>query len=175
MSNRAMMPCRQHFTSNVSAPMHWWKLVFRGFGIESLGEKVPHAADQCFRIIAVGARIQSCGIAHGLLILERLFVEQQESLASLRFRAKAPSAIKDAAFKRHIEPRQVGGRGEPRSSARAICSRRTQASMQRYKWWYPACLIYLTDGDGCYRDEPSEYPTLWPVTNHPSRTFSEAA
>ena len=28
----------------------------------------------------------------------------------------------------------------------------------------PACLIYLTDGDGCYPDEPSDYPTLWAIT-----------
>jgi predicted metal-dependent peptidase len=28
----------------------------------------------------------------------------------------------------------------------------------------PACLIYLTDGDGSYPDEPSEYPTLWAIT-----------
>jgi predicted metal-dependent peptidase len=28
----------------------------------------------------------------------------------------------------------------------------------------PACLIYLTDGDGCYPDEPGEYPTLWAIT-----------
>jgi predicted metal-dependent peptidase len=28
----------------------------------------------------------------------------------------------------------------------------------------PGCLIYLTDGDGCYPDEPSEYPTLWAIT-----------
>ena len=27
-----------------------------------------------------------------------------------------------------------------------------------------ACLIYLTDGDGCYPDEPSDYPTLWAIT-----------
>ena len=30
--------------------------------------------------------------------------------------------------------------------------------------WNPACLIYLTDGDGCYPDEPSDYPTLWAIT-----------
>jgi len=29
----------------------------------------------------------------------------------------------------------------------------------------PACLIYLTDGDGCYPDEPSDYPTLWAITS----------
>ncbi len=28
----------------------------------------------------------------------------------------------------------------------------------------PACLIYLTDGDGVYPDEPSPYPTLWAIT-----------
>jgi predicted metal-dependent peptidase len=28
----------------------------------------------------------------------------------------------------------------------------------------PACLIYLTDGDGIFPDEPSEYPTLWAMT-----------
>jgi len=28
----------------------------------------------------------------------------------------------------------------------------------------PACLIYLTDADGCYPDEPSDYPTLWAIT-----------
>jgi len=28
----------------------------------------------------------------------------------------------------------------------------------------PACLIYLTDGDGVYPDEPSTYPTLWAIT-----------
>jgi len=28
----------------------------------------------------------------------------------------------------------------------------------------PACLIYLTDGDGCFPDEPSDYPTLWAIT-----------
>ena len=28
----------------------------------------------------------------------------------------------------------------------------------------PACLIYLTDGDGCYPDAPSDYPTLWAIT-----------
>ncbi len=28
----------------------------------------------------------------------------------------------------------------------------------------PACLVYLTDGDGCYPDEPSDYPTLWAIT-----------
>ena len=28
----------------------------------------------------------------------------------------------------------------------------------------PACLIYLTDGDGAYPDEPSTYPTLWAIT-----------
>ena len=28
----------------------------------------------------------------------------------------------------------------------------------------PACLIYLTDGDGVYPDEPSAYPTLWAIT-----------
>jgi len=28
----------------------------------------------------------------------------------------------------------------------------------------PACLIYLTDGDGWYPDEPSDYPTLWAIT-----------
>lgn len=28
----------------------------------------------------------------------------------------------------------------------------------------PACLIYLTDGDGCYPDEPADYPTLWAIT-----------
>jgi predicted metal-dependent peptidase len=31
--------------------------------------------------------------------------------------------------------------------------------------WNPACLIYLTDGDGCYPEEPSEYPTLWAITS----------
>jgi predicted metal-dependent peptidase len=30
--------------------------------------------------------------------------------------------------------------------------------------WNPACLIYLTDGDGCYPDEPNDYPTLWAIT-----------
>jgi predicted metal-dependent peptidase len=29
----------------------------------------------------------------------------------------------------------------------------------------PACLVYLTDGDGCYPDEPSDYPTLWAITS----------
>lgn len=28
----------------------------------------------------------------------------------------------------------------------------------------PACLIYLTDADGVYPDEPSPYPTLWAIT-----------
>ncbi len=28
----------------------------------------------------------------------------------------------------------------------------------------PACLIYLTDADGVYPDEPSTYPTLWAIT-----------
>ena len=28
----------------------------------------------------------------------------------------------------------------------------------------PACLIYLTDGDGVYPEEPSAYPTLWAIT-----------
>jgi predicted metal-dependent peptidase len=28
----------------------------------------------------------------------------------------------------------------------------------------PACLIYLTDADGVYPDEPCPYPTLWAVT-----------
>jgi predicted metal-dependent peptidase len=28
----------------------------------------------------------------------------------------------------------------------------------------PACLIYLTDGDGVYPDEPCTYPTLWAIT-----------
>jgi predicted metal-dependent peptidase len=28
----------------------------------------------------------------------------------------------------------------------------------------PACLIYLTDADGVYPDEPSRYPTLWAIT-----------
>jgi predicted metal-dependent peptidase len=28
----------------------------------------------------------------------------------------------------------------------------------------PACLIYLTDGDGVYPERPSEYPTLWVIT-----------
>jgi predicted metal-dependent peptidase len=28
----------------------------------------------------------------------------------------------------------------------------------------PACLIYLTDGDGYFPEEPSEYPTLWAIT-----------
>jgi predicted metal-dependent peptidase len=28
----------------------------------------------------------------------------------------------------------------------------------------PACLIYLTDGEGHFPDEPSEYPTLWAIT-----------
>ena len=28
----------------------------------------------------------------------------------------------------------------------------------------PACLIYLTDGDGVYPEEPSPYPTLWAIT-----------
>jgi predicted metal-dependent peptidase len=32
----------------------------------------------------------------------------------------------------------------------------------------PACLIYLTDGDGCYPDQPSDCPTLWAITT-PSR------
>jgi predicted metal-dependent peptidase len=31
--------------------------------------------------------------------------------------------------------------------------------------WQPACLIYLTDGDGTYPDQPSDYPTLWAITN----------
>jgi predicted metal-dependent peptidase len=31
--------------------------------------------------------------------------------------------------------------------------------------WNPACLIYLTDGDGCYPDQPSDYPTLWAITD----------
>ena len=29
----------------------------------------------------------------------------------------------------------------------------------------PACLIYLTDGDGCYPEEPNEYPALWAITS----------
>jgi predicted metal-dependent peptidase len=29
----------------------------------------------------------------------------------------------------------------------------------------PACLIYLTDGDGWYPDEPPDYPTLWAITS----------
>jgi predicted metal-dependent peptidase len=29
----------------------------------------------------------------------------------------------------------------------------------------PACLIYLTDGMGKYPDSPSDYPTLWAMTN----------
>jgi predicted metal-dependent peptidase len=29
---------------------------------------------------------------------------------------------------------------------------------------HPACLIYLTDGDGTYPDEPSDFPTLWVIT-----------
>lgn len=28
----------------------------------------------------------------------------------------------------------------------------------------PACLIYLTDADGVYPDEPSTFPTLWAIT-----------
>jgi predicted metal-dependent peptidase len=28
----------------------------------------------------------------------------------------------------------------------------------------PACLIYLTDGEGVYPDEPSTFPTLWAIT-----------
>ncbi len=28
----------------------------------------------------------------------------------------------------------------------------------------PACLIYLTDADGIYPEEPSTYPTLWAIT-----------
>jgi predicted metal-dependent peptidase len=28
----------------------------------------------------------------------------------------------------------------------------------------PACLIYFTDGDGVYPDEPCTYPTLWAIT-----------
>ena len=28
----------------------------------------------------------------------------------------------------------------------------------------PACLIYLTDGDGVYPEEPCTYPTLWAIT-----------
>jgi predicted metal-dependent peptidase len=28
----------------------------------------------------------------------------------------------------------------------------------------PACLIYLTDADGIYPDEPPMYPTLWAIT-----------
>jgi isopentenyl phosphate kinase len=27
----------------------------------------------------------------------------------------------------------------------------------------PACLIYLTDADGVYPDEPSTYPMLWAI------------
>jgi predicted metal-dependent peptidase len=30
--------------------------------------------------------------------------------------------------------------------------------------WNPACLIYLTDADGIYPDEPYPYPTLWAIT-----------
>jgi len=30
--------------------------------------------------------------------------------------------------------------------------------------WDPACLIYLTDGDGCYPDDGSDYPTMWAIT-----------
>jgi predicted metal-dependent peptidase len=29
----------------------------------------------------------------------------------------------------------------------------------------PACLIYLTDGEGVFPDEPSDYPTLWAITS----------
>ena len=58
------------------------------------------------------ARVQSCGVAHGLLILERFLVEQQEPLATLGLRSKAARAIKHATFERHIEAGQVGGRGE---------------------------------------------------------------
>ena len=57
-------------------------------------------------------RVQSCDIAHGLLILERFLVEEQESFAPLRFRAKAASPVKDATLEGHIEPGQIGGGGE---------------------------------------------------------------
>jgi predicted metal-dependent peptidase len=33
----------------------------------------------------------------------------------------------------------------------------------------PACLIYLTDGDGVYPDEPCIYPTLWAITTPNTR------
>jgi predicted metal-dependent peptidase len=33
----------------------------------------------------------------------------------------------------------------------------------------PACLIYLTDGDGCYPEEVSDYPTLWAITTSDSQ------
>lgn len=29
----------------------------------------------------------------------------------------------------------------------------------------PACLIYLTDGEGAYPETPSEFPTLWAITS----------
>jgi predicted metal-dependent peptidase len=28
----------------------------------------------------------------------------------------------------------------------------------------PACLIYLTDGEGTFPDHPPDYPTLWAIT-----------
>jgi len=30
----------------------------------------------------------------------------------------------------------------------------------------PGLLIYLTDGDGCYPDDGSDYPTMW-QSRHP--------
>jgi predicted metal-dependent peptidase len=33
----------------------------------------------------------------------------------------------------------------------------------------PACLIYLTDGDGCYPEEAADYPTLWAITTPDSQ------
>ena len=83
------------------------------FRVESIGEEIPNEVRSVSPDHAVCSRVESGRIAHGLLILKRLAVQQEEALATLLRVAQPTGAVENATFEGHVEAWQVAWGVQP--------------------------------------------------------------